>query len=70
MSFPQFLALLFILYLLFGDTVSHTTALKRYIKKSYYEYRERKAEEKIKEKEEENKRNSSSSSTKSNTPKH
>ncbi len=57
-SFTQFISLIFILYLLFGDTVSHTTALKRYIKKSYYEYRERKAEEK-KRLEEENKKNSS-----------
>ncbi len=57
-SFSQFIALLFILYLLFADTVSHTNALKRYIKQSYYEYRERKAEEK-KRLEEENKKNSS-----------
>ncbi len=60
-SFNQFVALLFILYLLFGDTVSHTTALKRYIKKSYIEYRERKAQEK--KLEEENKKKSSNSNT-------
>ena len=60
-SFNQFVALLFILYLLFGDTVSHTTALKRYIKKSYIEYRERKAQEK--KLEEENKNKSSNSNT-------
>ncbi len=50
-SFSQFISLVFILYLLFGDTVTHTNMLKRYIKQSYYEYKARKAEEKKKEEE-------------------
>lgn len=51
-SLAQFISLLFILYLLFGDTVTHTNMLKRYIKQQYYEYKARKAEEKKKEQEE------------------
>ncbi len=62
-SFTQFISLIFILYLLFGDTVTHTNMLKRYIKQSYYEYKARKAEEKKKE-EEEAKKNSSNTPTK------
>ncbi len=58
-SFSQFLLLILSLYLIFGDTVTHTNMLKRYIKKEYYEYKARKALEKQKEREEQNKKNSS-----------